>query len=116
MLRNEEEFNQLQTKYSEARRELANTENALQEAQGQVSTLTFKEQSLQQEVEFFKKDNERLIAELDAKAIDFSTYRKEKVSQSPARVNNSLPKSLNCNLNLRRSLPMQVLTPNKFAV
>jgi chromosome segregation ATPase len=77
--RNEEEYKQIQTKYIEARREISTTENALQEAQGQVSTLSYKEQSLQQEVEFLKKDNDRLIGELNTKASDFSTYRKEKV-------------------------------------
>jgi nucleoprotein TPR len=77
--RNEEDYKQLQTKYIEARREISNTENTLQEAQGQVSTLSYKEQSLQQEVDFLKKDNDRLVGELNAKAHDFSTYRKEKV-------------------------------------
>jgi chromosome segregation ATPase len=77
--RNDEEYKQIQTKYIEARREISNTENALQEAQGQVSTLSYKEQSLQQEVDFLKKDNDRLIGELNTKASDFSTYRKEKV-------------------------------------
>jgi chromosome segregation ATPase len=77
--RNEEEYKQLQTKYIETRRELSNSENALQEAQGQVSTLTYKEQSLQQEVEFLRKDNDRVVAELNTKANDFSAYRKEKV-------------------------------------
>ena len=80
--RNEEEYKQLQTKYIEARREISNTENALQEAQGQVSTLTYKEQSLQQEVEFLRKDNDRVVSELNTKASDFSTYRKEKVPPS----------------------------------
>ena len=80
--RNEEEYKQLQTKYIEARREISNTENALQEAQGQVSTLSYKEQSLQQEVEFLRKDNDRVVGELNTKATDFSTYRKEKVPPS----------------------------------
>ena len=78
--RNEEEYKQLQTKYMEARREISNTETALQEAQGQVSTLTYKEQSLQQEVEFLRKDHDRVVSELNTKATDFSAYRKEKVS------------------------------------
>jgi chromosome segregation ATPase len=77
--RNEEEYKQLQTKYIEARREISNTENSLQEAQGQVSTITYKAQSLQQEAELLRKDNGRLVGELNAKAADFSTYRKEKV-------------------------------------
>lgn len=77
--RNEEDYKHLQTKYIEARREISSTENTLQEAQGQVSTLSYKEQSLQQEVDFLKKDNDRLVGELNAKAHDFSTYRKEKV-------------------------------------
>lgn len=79
ILRNEEEYKQVQTKYIEARREISSTENTLQEAQGQLSTLSYKEQSLQQEVEFLKKDNDRLVGELNTKANDFSTYRKEKV-------------------------------------
>jgi len=79
--RNEEEYKQLQTKYIEARREISTTENALQEAQSQVSTLTYKEQSLQQEVDFLRRDNERLAAEMNTKSSEFSTYRKEKVPQ-----------------------------------
>jgi nucleoprotein TPR len=81
--RNDEEYKQIQQKYIEARREISNAENALQEAQGQVSTLTYKEQSLHQEVEFLKKDNERLVGELNTKATDFSNYRKEKVPRTP---------------------------------
>jgi chromosome segregation ATPase len=81
--RNKEEYKQLQTKYIEARREISNSENALQEAQGQVSTLTYKEQSLQQEVGFLRKDNERVVGELNTKANDFSAYRKEKVPRTP---------------------------------
>ena len=77
--RNEEEYRQLQTKYIEVRREIANTENTLEETRGRVSTLTYKEQSLQQEVEYLRKDYERVVKELDIKATDFSTYRKEKV-------------------------------------
>ena len=77
--RNEEEYKLLQAKYQESRRELSSTENVLQEAQGKVSTLNYKEQSLQQEVEFLRKDNERLVGELNTKANDFSTYRKKKV-------------------------------------
>ena len=79
--RNEEEYKQLQIKYMEARRELANNENALQELQGQLSTLSYKNQSLQQEVEFLKRDNDRLVTELNTKATDFSNYRKEKSAQ-----------------------------------
>ena len=79
--RNEEEYKQLQAKHMEVRRELANSETALQEAQGQISTLTYKEQSLQQEAEFLKRDNERLASELNTKATDFSNYRKEKSAQ-----------------------------------
>jgi nucleoprotein TPR len=82
--RNDEEYKQLQQKYIEVRREISNAENALQEAQGQVSTLTYKEQSLHQELEFIKKDNERLVGELNTKATDFSTYRKEKVTPIPS--------------------------------
>ena len=77
--RNEEDYKQLQTKYIETRREISTMENALQEAQSQVSILTYKEQSSQQEIDFLRKDNERLAAEVNTKSSDFSTYRKEKV-------------------------------------
>lgn len=77
--RNGEEYKQLQTKYVETRRESSNTETKLQEAQGQISTLAYKAQSLQQEVEFLRKDHGRVVSELNNKATDFSTYRKEKV-------------------------------------
>jgi len=80
LLRNEEDYKQLQTKYHETRRELSKVENELQEAQGQLSTLTYKEQSLEQEVKLLRKDNERLDTELNTKANDFSAYRREKVS------------------------------------
>jgi chromosome segregation ATPase len=80
LLRNEEDYKQLQTKYHETRRELSKVENELQEAQGQLSTLTYKEQSLEQEVKLLRKDNERLDTELNTKANDLSTYRREKVS------------------------------------
>lgn len=78
--RNEEEYKQVQAKYVEARREISHIESVLQEARGQASSLTYKEQCLQQEVELLRKDNERVVGELNAKATDYSTYRKEKVS------------------------------------
>jgi nucleoprotein TPR len=82
--RNEEEYKQLQTRYIEARREISTAENALQEAQSQVSTLSYKEQTLQQELDFLRKDNERLAAEINTKSSDFSSYRKEKVPLGPS--------------------------------
>lgn len=115
--RNEEEYKQVQTKYIEARREISNTENALQEAQGQVSTLTYKEQSLQQEVEFLRKDNDRVVSELNTKASDFSTYRKEKVSPlllAAFRANYSLRKSRNYNLSSRKYPPPPTPMPNRI--
>jgi len=80
--RNEEEYKRLHQKYVEARRDVSTTENILQEAQGQSSALAYKAQSLEQELEFIKKDNERLVDELNTKANDFSAYRKEKVPLS----------------------------------
>ena len=115
ILRNEEEFRQLQTKYIEARREISNTENILQEAQGQVSTLSYKEQSLQQEVEFLKKDNSRLVEELNTKANDFSIYRKEKVQSSALEESDcSPPKSRNCSPSSRKSRQHQIPMLNKI--
>lgn len=111
--RNEDEYKQLQTKYIEARRELSNTENRLQEAQGQISTLSYKEQSLQQEVGYLKRDNERQIGELNAKASDFSAYRKEKVSLNLFVLTFSLHKYHNCNRSSRKSHRPRTLMPNK---
>ena len=85
--RNEDDYKQLQTKHIEARREISKTENSLQDAQGQISTLEYKEQSLQQEVEFLRKENDRVVGELNTKASDFATHRKEKVPP-PSRVCN----------------------------
>jgi nucleoprotein TPR len=113
ILRNDEEYKHLQSKYMEARREISNTENTLQEAQGQLSTLSYKEQSLQQEVEFLKKDNDRLVGELNTKANDFSTYRKEKVYIYRKRSDLSPRKSRNCSPNSRKCRQHQIPTPNK---
>lgn len=113
--RNEEVCTQLQAKYVEVRRKISNTENSLQDAQGQVSTLIYKEQSLQQEVEFLRKDNERLVGELNTKAADFSTYRKEKVSSPKYGTDDSLRKFHNCNLNSRKLHPWRMRTPNRTA-
>ena len=115
ILRNEEEYRQLQAKYIEARREISNTENILQEAQGQVSTLSYKEQSLQQEVQFLKKDNSRLVEELNTKATDFSIYRKEKVQSSVLEESDfSPPKSRNYSPSSRKSRQHQIPMLNKI--
>ena len=112
--RNEEEYKQFQTKYMEARREISNTETAFQEAQGQVSTLAYKEQSLQQEVEFLRKDHDRIVSELNAKATDFSAYRKEKVPPRIYCTDNSLRKSRDYNPNLKNFPPRQIPMQNKI--
>jgi chromosome segregation ATPase len=112
--RNEEEYKQLQAKHIEVRREISNTENLLQDAQGQVSTLTYKEQSLHQEVGFLRKDNDRLVVELNTKAADFSTYRKEKVLSKYTEADSSLRKSQNCSPNSRKPHPRRMRTPNRI--
>lgn len=112
--RNEEEYKQLQTKYMQARREISKTETALQEAEGQVSTLSYKGQNLQQEVEFLRKDHERVANELKTKGTDFSAYRKEKVSPHIHCVDDSLRKSRNYNLNLKKFPLRQIPTQNKI--
>jgi nucleoprotein TPR len=111
--RNEEEYKQVQTKYIDARRELSNTENTLQEARGQISTLSYKEQSLQQEVDYLKRDNERQIGELNAKTNDFSAYRKEKVDLYLFTLTFSLHKYPNCNPSSKKSLRHRTPTLNK---
>jgi chromosome segregation ATPase len=112
--RSEEEYKQLQTKHMAARREISNTETALQEAEGQISTLTYKTQSLQQEVEFLRKDHDRVVSELNAKATYFSTYRKEKVLLHIRCIDNSLRKSRSYSLNLKKFPPLQIPTQNKI--
>jgi chromosome segregation ATPase len=114
ILRNEEEYKQLQNKYHEARREISKVENALQEAEGQFSTLTYKEQCLQQEVEFLRKDNERVVGELNVKAADFSTYRKEKAFPPSFTNDIRLRKYHNYNLNLRKFRQQRILMRNKI--
>jgi chromosome segregation ATPase len=114
ILRNEEEYKQLHTKYIEARRKISNTETALQEAQGQVSTLGYKEQGLQQEVEFLRKDHDRVVSELNVKTTDFSAYRKEKVPPRIYCIDSSLHKSLAYNLNLKKFPLRQIPTQKEI--
>ena len=113
ILRNEEEYKQIQAKYVESRREVSQLENSLQECQGQVSTLTYKDQTLEQELSFLKQDNERLAGELTTKATDFSTYRKEKVHLWLVRLIPSPHRFRNCNLNWKRFRQSPILLQNK---
>ncbi|KAI9838350.1 MAG: hypothetical protein M1819_005618 [Sarea resinae] len=62
----------------ELRRELSNLEQSLQTASSSSTTSKFREQSLQQEIELLKKNNEWFESELKTKSAEYLKYRKEK--------------------------------------
>ena len=76
--RAEEEYKELQEKYAELRRQLVNVENEMQQVQNTNMSLKFKEQSLTQELDLLKKNNDFTSAELTKSLADFSSFRKEK--------------------------------------
>ena len=62
----------------ELRREVSNLEQSIQSANAVSSNAKYHEQSLQQEIEHLKRNNEWLDNELKTKSTDFTKYRKEK--------------------------------------
>lgn len=72
-----EEFAAQHQKTVELRREVSNLEQSLQSAKAVASTAKYHEQSLQQEIEHFKRNNEWLDNELKTKSADYTKYRKE---------------------------------------
>ncbi|OLL22033.1 Protein MLP1, partial [Neolecta irregularis DAH-3] len=77
----QEEYDTLQTRFLDARREIANLETKIHEYNASEISAKFKEQSLQQEIDRLKKNNEWLNTELTAKTSEFSTFRKEKITE-----------------------------------
>ncbi|KAF3912109.1 hypothetical protein ABW21_db0204607 [Orbilia brochopaga] len=77
----QEEFNRQQTKFLELRREVNTLEAKTQQAESAQSAARFREQTIKQELEIVKKNNEWLEGELTAKQAEFSKYRKEKSAQ-----------------------------------
>ena len=65
-------------KAAELRKQIITLEQSVQSANSSVASSKFKEQSLQQEVEMLKKNNEWLENERKIKADEHTTFRKEK--------------------------------------
>lgn len=62
----------------ELRREVSNLEQSIQSANAISSNAKYHEQSLQQEIEYIKRNNDWLDKELKTKSADYTKYRKEK--------------------------------------
>ena len=72
------ELNAQHQRTVELRREVSNLEQSLQSANTASSSTRFHEQSLQQEIESLKRNNDWLDNELKTKSMEFTKYRKEK--------------------------------------
>ncbi|KAF3916762.1 hypothetical protein ABW20_dc0107797 [Dactylellina cionopaga] len=77
----QDEFSRQQTKFLELRREMNDLEAKSQQAESAQSGSKFREQTIRQELEIVKKNNEWLEGELNTKQQEFSKYRKEKGTQ-----------------------------------
>ncbi|KAK2739741.1 hypothetical protein FQN55_009331 [Onygenales sp. PD_40] len=73
-----EELSAQHKKTIELRREVSTLEQKLQAANSASSSTRFREQSLQQEVELLKKNNEWFDNELKTKSAEYVKFRKEK--------------------------------------
>lgn len=73
-----EELSLQHKKTIELRRELSTTEQKLQAANSAAASARFREQSLQQEVDLTKKNNEWFEVELKTKTAEHTKFRKEK--------------------------------------
>lgn len=73
-----EELSATHKKTVDLRRELSTAEQNLQAANSAAATARFREQSLQQELELTKKNNEFFEGELKAKSAEYLKFRKEK--------------------------------------
>lgn len=73
-----EELSAQHKKTIELRRELSTAEQNLQAANSASASARFREQSLQQELELTKKNNEWFETELKAKSAEYLKFRKEK--------------------------------------
>ncbi|KAF3930925.1 hypothetical protein ABW19_dt0207810 [Dactylella cylindrospora] len=77
----QEEYARQQSKFIELRREMNSLEAKAQQAESAQSAARFREQTMKQELEIVKKNNEWLEGELTAKQEEYSKYRKEKSAQ-----------------------------------
>src|SRR5436190_7422107 len=73
-----EELSSQHRKAVELRREVSTLEQKLQAANSASASARFREQSLQQELELLKKNNEWFETELKTKSGEYLKYRKEK--------------------------------------
>jgi nucleoprotein TPR len=73
-----EELSATHKKTVELRRELSTAEQNLQSANSASASSRFREQSLQQELDLTKKNNEYFETELKAKSAEYLKFRKEK--------------------------------------
>lgn len=73
-----EELSLQHKKTIELRRELSTAEQNLQSANAASASARFREQSLQQELDLTKKNNEWFETELKTKSAEYIKFRKEK--------------------------------------
>ncbi|KAI9700003.1 MAG: hypothetical protein M1836_002537 [Candelina mexicana] len=73
-----EELSTQHSKTVELRREISTLEQSVQAASSASTSSKFREQSLQQEVELLKRNNEWFETELKTKSSEYLKYRKEK--------------------------------------
>lgn len=78
----QDEYQSVQSKVIELRTEVGRLETQLQQAQSSQTSIKFREQNLQQEIELLKKNNEWLESELKTKTAEFQKFRKEKAAQT----------------------------------
>ncbi|KAK6516465.1 hypothetical protein TWF506_006371 [Arthrobotrys conoides] len=75
------EYSRQQTKILELRREIGTIESRAQQAESAQTAAKFREQTIKQELEIVKKNNEWLENELSIKQNEYSKYRKERSAQ-----------------------------------
>ncbi|KAJ8098206.1 hypothetical protein POJ06DRAFT_200750 [Lipomyces tetrasporus] len=88
-----EEFEGLQAKYLDCRKNAVDLENKLQQAEAAKLSAKFREQNLTQEIELLKTNSTWLDNELSTKTTEFSNFRKEKsvqVSQLQGELDSAL--------------------------
>lgn len=98
----QEEYTVVQHKNISSRKEIGTLETKLQQAESTQSNAKFRVQSLEQEVEMIKKNNEWLDVELKTKVGEHQKFRKEKAAQVSA-LNSELDEALSNVEMLKRS-------------
>ena len=78
---NAEEFDMLQKRYNETRRQVSDLETSTQETSSKLLTSSVKESNLNQELQMAKNSAGWFEGELKQKTTDFSNFRKDKIGQ-----------------------------------